>query len=359
MKSGRGDLNFGLEALEPRVVLSVSPIISEIVASNDTTLSDQDGADSDWIEIYNPGNEPLSLDNYLLTDDENDLKKWRMPDVEIEGGGYLIVFASGKDRDNPNDELHTNFKLSRQGGYLALVEPDGQNIVSSFGEDGFPEQIEDVSYGVPVGIETKPLIVTGDVAKYIVPTDGSIDPAEPDAVGGTWLDPSFDDAAWKSGATGLGYVPPSVVVQLADSASEFSGVHGQDNWSYGAWAKNADTDKVYAASEFVQLNAGAFFDAANNQWDQGSPPNLRIGPAISHHPSTVNNGFLTQWAIRRWTSETQGEITIAGTIDNPDPSGDGTVARIMVNGNEVLNQTFNGRSEDYSITVDVNVGRLR
>ena len=347
--------NFGLETLEPRVVLSVSPIISEIVASNDTTLTDQDGDDSDWIEIYNPGNETLSLDNYLLTDDPNDLKKWRLPDVELEGGGYMIVFASGKDRDNPVGELHTNFNLSRQGEYLALVEPDGQNIVSSFGEDGYPEQIEDVSYGVPVGIETQPLIVSGDVARYWVPTDNSVDPVEPDAVGGSWLDPSFDDAGWKSGATGLGYVPPQEVVQLADSVAEFSGVQEQDNWQYGTWAKNADSDKIYAPNEFVPLNAGAFFDAANNQWDQGSPPNLRIGAEVSH-PSTANIGFLTQWAIRRWTSETAGAITISGSIDNPDAAGDGTVARILHNGTEVLSRAVNGSSEEYSITVNVGLG---
>ncbi|MCA9216554.1 MAG: CotH kinase family protein, partial [Planctomycetales bacterium] len=331
-------------------MLSVSPVISEIVASNDTTLSDVDGDDSDWIEIYNPGNETLSLDNYILTDDANDLKKWRFPDVEIPGGGYMIVFASGKDRDRPDEELHTNFRLSRTGSYLALVEPDGQNIVSSFGEDGYPEQIEDVSYGIPVGIETQSLISTGVTAKYFVPTDASLDPVEPDALGGTWLDPDFDDAAWSSGATGLGFVPAQEVVQLADSQSEFSNVQSLANWQYGTWAKNADADGTYASSEFTPLNATVFFDAANNEWSQAS--GLRIGRTDSH-PSV---GFLSQWAIRRWVSETEGEITIAGTINNPDAAGDGAVARVLHNGQELLNRTVNGASEDYSVTVNVAFG---
>ena len=38
---------------------------------------------------------------------------------------YLLVWASGKDRTNNISALHTNFKLGRDGGYLALVLPDG------------------------------------------------------------------------------------------------------------------------------------------------------------------------------------------------------------------------------------------
>ncbi len=40
-------------------------------------------------------------------------------------GGYndCPVFASGKSRST--GALHTNFKLAAEGGYLALVMPDG------------------------------------------------------------------------------------------------------------------------------------------------------------------------------------------------------------------------------------------
>ena len=42
------------EALEPRVVLDASLIISELMASNDTVLLDEDSESSDWLEISNP-----------------------------------------------------------------------------------------------------------------------------------------------------------------------------------------------------------------------------------------------------------------------------------------------------------------
>ena len=70
-----------VESLESRQVLSGIPIISEFLASNDRIIEDQDGDDSDYIELYNAGDEDMSLNRYYLTDDPNDLQKWRLPDV--------------------------------------------------------------------------------------------------------------------------------------------------------------------------------------------------------------------------------------------------------------------------------------
>ena len=48
---------------------SALPIISEFMAQNETVLADEDGAFSDWIEIYNPGPGSLDLNGYYLTDE--------------------------------------------------------------------------------------------------------------------------------------------------------------------------------------------------------------------------------------------------------------------------------------------------
>ena len=45
--------------------------------------------------------------------------------MSLAAGQYLLVFASGKNRTNPSAPLHTNFKLSADDGYLALLAPDG------------------------------------------------------------------------------------------------------------------------------------------------------------------------------------------------------------------------------------------
>jgi hypothetical protein len=97
-----------------RLTTSETPgniLINEFSAANATGLADEDGEVSDWIEIYNPGEQPLNLGSYALTDDPQQPAKWRFPDVTLSGGEYLIVFASGKNRrqTQPKLLLHTNF----------------------------------------------------------------------------------------------------------------------------------------------------------------------------------------------------------------------------------------------------------
>ena len=73
-------------------------IISEVMADNRTTLADEDGDFSDWIELRNTTGAPVSLDGFGLSDDSGDPFKWRFPEVAIAPGEHLLVFASGKDR---------------------------------------------------------------------------------------------------------------------------------------------------------------------------------------------------------------------------------------------------------------------
>jgi hypothetical protein len=53
-------------------------------------------ATPDWIELYNPSGVAVNLDGWYLTDSINDLTKWRFPATNLAGGGFLVVFASGK-----------------------------------------------------------------------------------------------------------------------------------------------------------------------------------------------------------------------------------------------------------------------
>jgi Ca2+-binding RTX toxin-like protein len=152
------------EMLEPRVLMAVAPIINEFLASNDNTNADADGDSSDWIEIYNPNATPINLDGYYLTDKSANLTKWTFPNVSRAGNGYLLVWASEKDRADPAGPLHTNFKLADEGEYLALVAPDGVTIASDFGA-AFPPQSEDVSYGVPPAADQP--------NDYLFPTPGA------------------------------------------------------------------------------------------------------------------------------------------------------------------------------------------
>jgi len=95
-------------------------IINEVMPSNNNFIFDEDGDDCDWIEIHNKSNNPVNLKGYFLSDNLSNPIKWAFPDIEIEAKGYLLVFASGKDRANINGELHTNFKVSAEGEELYL-----------------------------------------------------------------------------------------------------------------------------------------------------------------------------------------------------------------------------------------------
>src|SRR5438876_2062869 len=102
--------------------------ITEFMAANKKTRMDQDRQFSDWIEIYNAGATAVNLDGWHLTDKRSDLTRWTFPTVSLAPNGYLVVFASQKNRRKAGAELHTNFKLNASGDYLALVKPDGVTV---------------------------------------------------------------------------------------------------------------------------------------------------------------------------------------------------------------------------------------
>ena len=52
--------------LAPAITGFGAPLITEFMAANDSTLADEDGEFSDWIEIHNPDSTPISLAGYHL-----------------------------------------------------------------------------------------------------------------------------------------------------------------------------------------------------------------------------------------------------------------------------------------------------
>jgi hypothetical protein len=73
-------------------------LLNEIMTSNTHTLLDENGDSPDWIEIHNPGSTSASLAGYGLSDDPALPFKWTFRDVIVPPKGFLLVFASGKDR---------------------------------------------------------------------------------------------------------------------------------------------------------------------------------------------------------------------------------------------------------------------
>lgn len=122
-------------------------ILSEVVTSNTESLMDADGDAPDWVELHNDGDQAVDLAGHFLTDDRDDLNQWELPAVTLEAGGYLVVFASGKDRRLASAGLHTNFQLKNGGEFLALVGPDKTTILDQFDPE-IPQLNDDQSIGV-------------------------------------------------------------------------------------------------------------------------------------------------------------------------------------------------------------------
>lgn len=130
---------------------SRSLIINEVMTSNRSTLEDQDGDYPDWFEIYNPGNKPVSMAGYWISNNLENPFMWAMPEVIIEPEEYLIVYASGKDRAGTDIELHTNFRMNASGADLILIDPEAK-IIDSITT---PKLLSNISYGRTIDNQRK------------------------------------------------------------------------------------------------------------------------------------------------------------------------------------------------------------
>jgi len=121
-------------------------VINEFMASNESTVTDQDGEYDDWIELYNNSSSTINLEGYYLSDDADDLIQWPFPSgTTIQGNGYLIVWA---DKDEDQEGLHASFKISATSETLFLTDATGTII----NEISSADQNTDESFGrIPNG----------------------------------------------------------------------------------------------------------------------------------------------------------------------------------------------------------------
>ena len=132
--------------------------INEIVSLNSLHM-DEDGDTSDWLELHNYGTQDISIDNWFLSDDENDLSKWTFPNIILAPDEYLLLWASAKDR----------------------------SYVSYF----------------------RTLISQGEKYKYMLPNS---------ELNTLWKTIDFDDLSWSEGASGFGYGDGDDATTIPDGA---------------------------------------------------------------------------------------------------------------------------------------------
>jgi len=184
--------------------------INEFMASNVLSLGLPDGAEPDWLELFNPSSETVSLAGWTLSDDpEGDEAHSLDAAPDIEPGEALVLFADGGDGPN-----QLPFALDASGGSIVLVDPAGNTQALHYGEQeadiaqarrtdcctgedcwsplrrGTPGYANDAE-AAPV----EELVALGSSWAYL---DTGQDPGE------DWMLGSFDDSSWLTGPGPLG-----------------------------------------------------------------------------------------------------------------------------------------------------------
>ncbi|MFT5410642.1 MAG: hypothetical protein ACI9NC_003375, partial [Verrucomicrobiales bacterium] len=296
------------------------PLITEFVANNDTTLADEDGEFSDWLEIHNPDSGAVDLTGWYLTDIATDLTKWPIPAITLQPGDFIVVFASSKDRRVPGSELHTNFGLSSGGEYLALVMPDGTTVSHDYTPE-YPNQDTDRSYGI--AFDGVPLVNSGAAAQILVPSN--------DTLGTSWTLPGFNPSGWTNANTGVGF------------GLQIPGMTVRDVHSNVALTTLAIADSALAGNNVVSETVEVH--PVCNFYDTGGD---------GHFPNS--NRVFPGGGGDNYTVEVTGTIIIptAGSWTFGINSDDG--GRIRINGTSVMVDDTRHGPQDHFGTISLSAG---
>ena len=102
-----------------------SPLaINEVVVYNSATLP-QKGEYYDWVELKNVSGQPLLLSDYCLSDDRDDLVKFRLPERTLQPGELWLVFCT-QDQPLLETTLSTGFGLDAGNEQLYLSNSQGR-----------------------------------------------------------------------------------------------------------------------------------------------------------------------------------------------------------------------------------------
>ncbi len=93
--------------------------LSEVLAHN-LTLTSAAGAAPDWVELWNPGSNWVSLAGLSLSDRQDQPQKWSFPaDALLPPGGFLVVWC---EPALPPSGTNTGFGLAAGGESLLLFD---------------------------------------------------------------------------------------------------------------------------------------------------------------------------------------------------------------------------------------------
>lgn len=121
--------------------------INELMASNSSIITTEDGSYEDWIELYNPLDVTVDAAGLYITDNSTNPTLHKISDISgdstlIEPMDFMLLWA---DKNPENGFDHINFKLSTAGEEVVLYGRDGLHVIDKV---VFDEQSENVSVGL-------------------------------------------------------------------------------------------------------------------------------------------------------------------------------------------------------------------
>ncbi len=150
-------------------------VINEIVSSNGESYEDETYGSPDWIELYNDSDRPVDLFGWGITDNlKNSDKTFLLPDVTVPAHGYLLLFATKKEKTDTlawdgTEPICIGFSLKAAGEELSLINPHNQVTetvtVPQLNRDVSYARREDGSFGfcgepTPGSANTAPIVET-------------------------------------------------------------------------------------------------------------------------------------------------------------------------------------------------------
>src|SRR5574343_354177 len=111
-------------------------VMNEICYTNAGGQQDFWLENSDYIELYNatPGL-PVNMSGYYLTDDLNNLYKWKIPStITIPSFSFVTIWCSGRNVQEPGaaGRYHTNFDIEQCKDQWIILTRNPGVIVDSF-----------------------------------------------------------------------------------------------------------------------------------------------------------------------------------------------------------------------------------
>lgn len=97
--------------------------INEYMTNNTSLVKAFNDKFYSMVELYNYGDEDINLEGFYLSDREDNVTKYKIPNVLLRKNEYLIIYCSGLDKID-KDEIHTNFKLNSGDGMIILSSPN-------------------------------------------------------------------------------------------------------------------------------------------------------------------------------------------------------------------------------------------